>query len=105
MWPTPYCEWKCPVHNTFQIGWDLVSEGSILEAGELWSSTNSLPEVCGRFAHKDRLCEGACTLVKVFWVRVTHWFVEKYITDTAFALGWRPDKSNVVPVNKTRLLL
>src|SRR5690606_11533325 len=31
---------------------------------------------------------------------VTIGSVEKYITDTAFAMGWRPDMSNVVPTGK-----
>jgi len=54
-----------------------------------------LPEVCGRVCPQDRLCEGACTLNDGFGA-VTIGSVEKYITDTAFALGWRPDLSKVV---------
>ncbi|MEP0072836.1 MAG: FAD-dependent oxidoreductase [Marinomonas sp.] len=97
----PYCEWKCPVHNYIPNWLKLVSEGSILEAAELSHRTNSLPEVCGRVCPQDRLCEGACTLGEGGFGAVTIGSVEKYITDTAFALGWRPDMSNVVPVNKT----
>ena len=97
----PYCEWKCPVHNYIPNWLKLVSEGSILEAAELSHQTNSLPEVCGRVCPQDRLCEGACTLGEGGFGAVTIGSVEKYITDTAFALGWRPDMSNVVPANKT----
>jgi len=97
----PYCEWKCPVHNYIPNWLRLVSEGSILEAAELSHQTNSLPEVCGRVCPQDRLCEGACTLGEGGFGAVTIGSVEKYITDTAFALGWRPDMSHVVPVNKT----
>ncbi|MCB5162302.1 FAD-dependent oxidoreductase [Marinomonas algarum] len=97
----PYCEWKCPVHNYIPNWLKLVSEGSILEAAELSHQTNSLPEVCGRVCPQDRLCEGACTLGEGGFGAVTIGSVEKYITDTAFALGWRPDMTNVVPVNKT----
>ncbi|TBR44709.1 glutamate synthase small subunit [Marinomonas agarivorans] len=97
----PYCEWKCPVHNYIPNWLKLVSEGNILEAAELCHQTNSLPEVCGRVCPQDRLCEGACTLGEGGFGAVTIGSVEKYITDTAFALGWRPDMSNVVPVNKT----
>ena len=53
-----------------------------------------MPEVCGRVCPQDRLCEGACTLNDGFGA-VTIGSVEKYITDTAFALGWRPDMSDV----------
>ena len=53
-----------------------------------------LPEVCGRVCPQDRLCEGACTLNDGFGA-VTIGNAEKYINDTAFALGWRPDMSNV----------
>jgi glutamate synthase (NADPH/NADH) small chain len=91
----PYCEWKCPVHNYIPNWLKLVSEGNILKAAELCHQTNSLPEVCGRVCPQDRLCEGACTLNDGFGA-VTIGSVEKYITDTAFALGWRPDLSKVV---------
>jgi len=97
----PYCEWKCPVHNYIPNWLKLVSEGNILEAAELSHQTNSLPEVCGRVCPQDRLCEGACTLGEGGFGAVTIGSVEKYITDTAFALGWRPDMSKVIPVNKT----
>ena len=65
-----------------------------MAAVELCHKTNSLPEVCGRVCPQDRLCEGACTLNDGFGA-VTIGSVEKYITDTAFALGWRPDMSDV----------
>ncbi|MCI0509109.1 glutamate synthase (NADPH) small subunit [Chromohalobacter marismortui] len=90
----PYCEWKCPVHNYIPNWLKLVSEGNILAAAELSHSTNSLPEVCGRVCPQDRLCEGDCTLNDGFGA-VTIGSVEKYITDTAFAMGWRPDMSKV----------
>ncbi|MEY8203781.1 MAG: FAD-dependent oxidoreductase [Bermanella sp.] len=90
----PYCEWKCPVHNFIPNWLKLASEGNILEAVELCHQTNTLPEVCGRVCPQDRLCEGACTLNDGFGA-VTIGNVEKYITDTAFAMGWRPDVSTV----------
>lgn len=95
----PYCEWKCPVHNYIPNWLKLVSEGNILEAAELCHQTNSLPEVCGRVCPQDRLCEGACTLNDGFGA-VTIGSAEKYITDTAFAMGWRPDMSKVVWTDK-----
>ncbi|MCE8037938.1 MULTISPECIES: FAD-dependent oxidoreductase [unclassified Halomonas] len=95
----PYCEWKCPVHNYIPNWLQLVAEGNILEAAELSHKTNSLPEVCGRVCPQDRLCEGACTLNDGFGA-VTIGSVEKYITDTAFAMGWRPDMSQVVWTDK-----
>jgi glutamate synthase (NADPH/NADH) small chain len=90
----PYCEWKCPVHNYIPNWLKLASEGNILEAVEMSHHTNSLPEVCGRVCPQDRLCEGACTLNDGFGA-VTIGNVEKYITDTAFAMGWKPDMSQV----------
>ncbi|MGM0535132.1 MAG: FAD-dependent oxidoreductase [Pseudomonadota bacterium] len=95
----PYCEWKCPVHNYIPNWLQLVSEGNILEAVELCHKTNSLPEVCGRVCPQDRLCEGDCTLNDGFGA-VTIGSVEKYITDTAFAMGWRPDLSRVTPTGR-----
>lgn len=90
----PYCEWKCPVHNYIPNWLKLVAEGNIIEAVELCHQTNTLPEVCGRICPQDRLCEGACTLNENFGA-VTIGSVEKYITDTAFAMGWKPDVSGV----------
>ena len=95
----PYWEWKCPVHNYIPDWLKLMSEGHIFEAAELSHQTNTLPEVCGRVCPQDRLCEGACTLNDGFGA-VTIGSTEKYITDTAMALGWRPDMSNVVWINK-----
>ncbi len=95
----PYCEWKCPVHNYIPNWLKLISEGNVMEAVELCHQTNSLPEVCGRVCPQDRLCEGACTLNDGFGA-VTIGNAEKYITDTAFALGWKPDMSKVVWTDK-----
>ena len=95
----PYCEWKCPVHNYIPNWLKLISEGNVFEAVELCHQTNSLPEVCGRVCPQDRLCEGACTLNDGFGA-VTIGSAEKYITDTAFAMGWKPDMTKVVKTDK-----
>lgn len=95
----PYCEWKCPVHNYIPDWLKLAGEGRIIEAAELCHLTNSLPEVCGRVCPQDRLCEGACTLNDEYGA-VTIGAVEKYIVDTAFEMGWRPDMSRVEPTGK-----
>ena len=91
----PYCQWKCPVHNYIPDWLKLAGEGRIIEAAELAHQTNSLPEICGRICPQDRLCEGACTLNNDFGA-VTIGAIERHITDTAFAQGWRPDLSGVV---------
>lgn len=95
----PYCEWKCPVHNYIPDWLKLATEGNIEQAAELCHQTNTLPEVCGRVCPQDRLCEGACTLNDGFGA-VTIGSTEKYIVDTAFNNGWRPDLSNVVATDK-----
>lgn len=95
----PYCEWKCPVHNYIPQWLELAKQGKIIEAAELSHQTNSLPEVCGRVCPQDRLCEGACTLNDDFGA-VTIGSMEKYITDTAFDMGWRPDLSQIVSTGK-----
>lgn len=95
----PYCEWECPVHNYIPNWLKLVSEGNLFEAAELSHQTNTLPEVCGRVCPQDRLCEGACTLNDGFGA-VTIGSTEKYITDTALAMGWRPDLSQRVWTDK-----
>jgi len=95
----PYCEWKCPVHNYIPHWLELAKQGKIIEAAELSHRTNSLPEVCGRVCPQDRLCEGSCTLNDDFGA-VTIGQIEKYITDTAFEMGWKPDLSQVVKTGK-----
>lgn len=96
----PYCEWKCPVHNYIPNWLKLVDEGRLFEAAELSHQTNSLPEVCGRVCPQDRLCEGACTLNQCDFGAVTIGAVERYISETAFAQGWRPDMSKVVATGR-----
>ncbi|MEJ2105800.1 MAG: FAD-dependent oxidoreductase [Acidiferrobacteraceae bacterium] len=96
----PYCEWQCPVHNYIPQWLALVAQGNLSRAAELSNRTNSLPEICGRVCPQDRLCEGACTLNDGFGA-VTIGAVEKYITDTALANGWRPDLSAVQDTGKT----
>lgn len=95
----PYCSWKCPVHNHIPHWLKLIAEGNLIEAAELSHRTNSLPEICGRVCPQDRLCEGACTLNDGFGA-VTIGAVERYISDQAFAQGWRPDLSGVKPTGK-----
>jgi len=48
---------------------------------------------------QDRLCEGACTLNDGFGA-ISIGSIEKYITDEAFAQGWRPDMSQVEKTGK-----
>ncbi|HCM46385.1 MAG TPA: glutamate synthase small subunit [Colwellia sp.] len=95
----PYCEFKCPVHNYIPQWLELVTENRIFEAADLCHETNSLPEMCGRVCPQDRLCESACTLNDEFGA-VTIGNIEKHITDTAIAQGWKPDLSHVVKTGK-----
>lgn len=95
----PYCEWKCPVHNYIPDWLRLIEEGKLFQAAELSHQTNSLPEVCGRICPQDRLCEGACTLNDGIGA-VSIGSIERYITDEALKLGWRPDMSDVVDSGK-----
>lgn len=85
----PYCQNKCPLHNNIPNWLRLAQEGRIIEAAELAHSTNTLPEVCGRVCPQDRLCEGDCTLNAEFGA-VTIGNVERYITEKAFEMGWKP---------------
>ena len=91
---SPFCEWKCPVHNYIPNWLKLIEQGKLFEAAELSHKTNSLPEMCGRICPQDRLCEGACTLNDGLGA-VTIGSIEQYITDEALRQGWRPDLSQV----------
>jgi glutamate synthase small subunit-like protein len=93
------CQWSCPLHNQIPRWIELARQGRIHEAAELSHQTSSLPEVCGRVCPQDRLCEKSCTL-NDFHGAVTIGNIERYITETAFATGWRPDMSQVKPTGK-----
>ncbi|MFQ6371970.1 formate-dependent uric acid utilization protein AegA [Shewanella sp. YIC-542] len=93
------CEWTCPLHNDIPQLLSLARQGRIDEAVALSHQTSSLPEVCGRVCPQDRLCEGACTL-KDQYGAVTIGNVERYITDTALANGWKPDLRHVKATGK-----
>lgn len=96
----PYCEYACPVHNYIPNWLKLVAEGNIMEAAEISHKTSALPEMCGRICPQDRLCEQACTLEDTNFGSVTIGQIEKFITDTAFAAGWKPTLDNVVMTDK-----
>ncbi|HEX6978668.1 MAG TPA: NAD(P)-dependent oxidoreductase [Alphaproteobacteria bacterium] len=83
----PYCQIHCPLHNNIPDWLKLTAEGRLEEAYETAQSTNTFPEICGRICPQDRLCEGNCTIEKGFDA-VTIGAVERYITDTAWDMGW-----------------
>lgn len=89
-----WCNWTCPLHNHIPDFIRLVNEGEIIEAAELCHQSSSLPEICGRVCPQDRLCEGACTL-KGEGGSVAIGNLERYITDTALAMGWRPSLGEI----------
>ena len=93
------CEWTCPLHNLIPHWIARVKAGDIAGAVELSHQTNCLPEITGRVCPQDRLCEGACT-VRDESGSVTIGNIERYISDQALAMGWKPDMSGVTPVDK-----
>ncbi len=84
----PFCQVHCPVSNNIPDWLMLTAEGRLQEAYEVSSSTNNMPEICGRICPQDRLCEGNCVIEQSGHGTVTIGSVEKYITDTAFERGW-----------------
>ena len=84
----PFCQVHCPLHNNIPDWLRLATEGRLEEAYELSSATNNMPEICGRICPQDRLCEGNCVIEQSGHGSVTIGAVEKYITDTAFDMGW-----------------
>ncbi|MRT51861.1 MULTISPECIES: formate-dependent uric acid utilization protein YgfT [Enterobacteriaceae] len=89
-----WCNWTCPLHNHIPDFIRLVQEGDVVAAAELCHQSSSLPEICGRVCPQDRLCEGACTLKKGSGA-VAIGNLERYITDSALAMGWRPGVGNI----------
>ncbi len=86
----PFCQDHCPLHNNIPDWLRLVAEGDLKSAYALSSSTNAMPEVCGRICPQDRLCEGSCVIEQSGHGTVTIGAVETYITEKAWAEGWVP---------------
>ena len=84
----PFCQVHCPLQNNIPDWLKLTAEGRLEEAYEISSSTNNMPEVCGRICPQDRLCEGNCVIEQSGHGSVTIGSIEKYITDVAWEKGW-----------------
>src|SRR5579872_2442038 len=97
----PFCQIHCPLGNNIPDWLRLTAEGRLEEAYAASSATNTFPEICGRICPQDKLCEGNCVIEKGF-ESVTIGSVEKYITETAFTMGWvkppRPARENGLTV-------
>ena len=92
----PYCTVHCPLHNHIPDFLKLAAEDRLEEAYQVSSSTNNMPEICGRICPQDRLCEGNCVIEQSGHGSVTIGSVEKYLTDSAFEKGW------IKPLNITK---
>ena len=84
----PFCQVHCPLHNNIPDWLMLTAAGRLEEAYALSSATHNMPEICGRICPQDRLCEGNCVIEQSGHGSVTIGSVEKYITDTAWEMGW-----------------
>lgn len=84
----PYCQTHCPLHNNIPDWLRMTAEGRLQEAYDLSQATNTFPEICGRICPQDRLCEGNCVIEQSGHGTVTIGAIEKYITDTAWDMGW-----------------
>jgi glutamate synthase (NADPH/NADH) small chain len=84
----PFCSQHCPLNNNITDWLMLAANGRMEEAYQVSSTTNTLPEICGRICPQDRLCEGSCVLEQSTHGAVTIGAMEKHITDTAFEAGW-----------------
>ncbi|MEE8271189.1 MAG: NAD(P)-dependent oxidoreductase [Alphaproteobacteria bacterium] len=84
----PFCQVHCPLHNNIPDWLKLTAEDRLEEAYEVCQATNNMPEICGRICPQDRLCEGNCVIERAGHGTVTIGSVEKYITDTAWEMGW-----------------
>ena len=84
----PFCQNGCPLQNNIPDWLKMTAEGRLEEAYALSAATSTMPEICGRICPQDRLCEGACVIEQSGWETVTIGAVEKFITDTAWDMGW-----------------
>ncbi len=61
--PAP-CMLACPTHNDIPSAMWLIEQGRFSEAAQLYHTTSSLPEICGRVCPHEQLCQGSCVLNK-----------------------------------------
>ena len=95
----PFCQVHCPLHNNIPDWLKLTAEERMQEAFEISSSTNNMPEICGRICPQDRLCEGNCVIEQSGHGTVTIGSIEKFITDKAWEEGW---VKKIVPVEEKK---
>ncbi len=96
----PFCQIHCPLQNNIPDWLMMTAQGRLKEAYEISSSTNNMPEICGRICPQDRLCEGNCVIENGF-KSVTIGSVERYLTDNAFKNGWvKPIKPITIKSHK-----
>ena len=57
--PAP-CMLACPAHNDIPSAMWLIEQGKFTEAAQLYHTTTSLPEICGRVCPHEQLCQGSC---------------------------------------------
>ncbi len=93
----PFCQVHCPLHNNIPDWLKLTAEERMQEAFEISSSTNNMPEICGRICPQDRLCEGNCVIEQSGHGTVTIGSIEKFITDKAWEEGW---VKKIIPVEE-----
>jgi glutamate synthase (NADPH) small chain len=77
--PAP-CMLACPVHNDIPSAMWLIEQGEFLQAAQLYRSTSSLPEVCGRVCPHEQLCQGSCVRNKTNEPVLTG-ALEAFVTD------------------------
>ena len=83
----PFCQIGCPLQNNIPDWLKMLAEDRLEEAYALSSSTNNMPEICGRICPQDRLCEGSCVLEISDHEAVTIGAIEKHITEEAWQRG------------------
>jgi NADPH-dependent glutamate synthase beta chain and related oxidoreductases len=54
----PFCQIHCPLQNNIPDWLMMTAQGRLEEAYNLASSTNNMPEICGRICPQDRLSKG-----------------------------------------------
>ena len=86
----PACRRACPLGNRIPEWLGLAARGRLNDAADAMQSTSPLPEICGALCPQDRLCEGACALVKLGHDPVAIGAIEQAVVEEALARGWRP---------------
>ena len=100
----PRCVGACPVGIKIPDFIEKVKDGDFAAAAAVIAEDSSLPAICGRVCPQETQCEGSCILgIKGESVAIGK--LERYVADTARAMGIKPSTDAAKKEKKVAIIL